>query len=358
MKTIDIYIIKKFLGTFFYAIGLLVVIVIIFDFSERIDEFLGNNAPAKEIIFSYYFNFIPYFVNLFAYLFTFISVIFFTSKLAMNTEVIAMLSSGISYWRFLRPYLVSSIFLAILSFVLANFIIPHTNKKLVAFENTYLKGTRTNRDVNIHIQVNRNTFIYLESYNALQLTGHRFSLEKIENKKLIYKLNSDRIKWDSISECWIADRWTSRSLEGHREIIERGTDKPVMIDIKPQDFITNKEDIKTMDLMELNQRIEEEQMKGTTMVINYEVEKHKRIANPFATLILTFIGVSISSRKVRGGIGLHLGVGITITFSYILFMQISTVFGTNSTLSPFWAAWMPNIFFGVMALIMIRVAPK
>ncbi|MCK4676617.1 MAG: LptF/LptG family permease [Bacteroidales bacterium] len=358
MKTIDYYIIKKFLGTFFYSIALLTVIVIIFDISEKIDDFISTQAPLKEIIFSYYMNFIPYFINLFAYLFTFIAVIFFTSKMASDSEIVAILSSGVSYRRMLLPYLYSAFFLALLSFFLANFIIPRTNKTLNTFEKTYLQNPRNIKDKDIHMQLTPEVFIFVESFNASTETGRKFSLEKINEKGLYYKLTSEKIVWDSTSDNWKVEDYFIRTIDGLNETVVSGDTMQVSMNIKPQDFTIKVEDMKTMNFLELNKFIMVEQMKGTSNILKYLVEKHKRIANPFATIILTLIGVSLSSRKVRGGIGMHLGIGITLTFSYILFMQISTVFATYGNLTPLMAAWIPNIIYMTLALVLLRFAPK
>lgn len=358
MRTIDYYIIKKFLGTFFYAIALLIVIVIVFDISEKIDNFLKTKPSVSEVIFSYYLNFIPYFVNLFIYLFTFISVIFFTSKMAYNTEIIAILSNGISFGRLLRPYFIAAVFLALMSFVLANFVIPITNRKLQVFEDRYLHNPRSNRDTDIHMKLDRETYAYVESYNAENNIGYKFSLEKINDTGLYYKLTSEKVQWDSASGSWKAQTYFLREFRGRDQVIEKGKEMNVNIDLKPEEFTIKKDDMKTMNFIRLNAFIKEEKMKGSKNVNTFLIEKYKRLADPFATLILTFIGVAVSSRKVRGGIGMHLGIGITITFSYIMFLQVSTVFATMGNLSPLVAAWIPNLIFGLMALFMIRIAPK
>lgn len=285
-------------------------------------------------------------------------MIFFTSKMASNTEIIAILSSGISYRRLMRPYLLSAIFLAVFSYVLTNFVIPKTNTILNQFESKYLLGPRTTSDNNIHMRLDEDTYIYVESFNAITNIGHKFSIEKIHDGKMIYKLTSDRVIWDSVSNTWEAENYYSRYLEGEDEKVEKGKNLLVDINIKPEEFTIKVEDMKTMNLFALNKFIRNEKKKGTSNIIKYLVEKHKRLANPFATIILTIIGVSISSRKIRGGIGMHLGIGIAITFSYILFMQVSTVFATYGDLSPFLAAWIPNFIFGIVALGMLRYSPK
>ncbi len=358
MKILDIYIIKKFLGTFFYAISLLIVIVIIFDISENIDEFLEKNAPLEEIIFNYYLNFIPYFINLFVYLFTFISVIFFTSKLASNTEIVAMLSGGVSYYRFLRPYFISAVILALMSFYLGNFLIPHTNIKRREFKDKYMENLNQDKDRNIHLKTGPQTYVYLENFNVTTNTGVKFSLETFEGNKLVYKMMGDRLRWDSTRNFWMVDNYSIREIDGLQETLRRGNRLDTVLNLKPSDLYVKKEDFEEMNFWELRDRIEEERQKGSQKAKVYDVEKHKRIAGPFATIILTLIGVTLSSRKIRGGIGMHLGLGIGFTFTYILFMQVSIVFATFGNLSPFLAAWIPNLIFAVVGLVLLWTAQK
>lgn len=358
MKILDLYIIKKFLGTFFYAISLLIVIVIIFDVSENIDEFIEKKAPLNEIIFSYYLNFIPYFINLFVYLFTFISVIFFTSKMASNTEIVAMLSGGVSYYRFLRPYLISAVLLALMSFYLGNFLIPKTNITRREFKDKYMENLSLDKDRNIHLKIGPETLVFLENYNSSTNIGIKFSLEEFEGNKLLTKILADRIRWDSTDRSWALENYVIREITDAGERINRGQRKDTVMNLKPVDLYVKKEDFEEMNYWELRERIEEERLKGSEKANIYEVEKHKRISGPFATIILAMIGVALSSRKVRGGIGMHLGLGIGFTFTYILFMQISIVFATFGNLSPMLAAWIPNIVFAALGLFLLRTAQK
>jgi lipopolysaccharide export system permease protein len=358
LKTIDFYIIRKFLGTFFYAISLLIIIVIIFDISENIDEFIEKGAPLNAIIFDYYLNFIPYFVNLFSYLFTFISVIYFTSKMASNTEIISILSSGISYYRMLRPYFISAIILALLSFYLTNFLIPVTNQKRRVFKNQYIENIIKEKDQNIHYQISPGTFVYVESFNMRNMSGFRFTMERFNRNELVYKLSADRITWDSIGQKWMLENYIVREIHGKEELIYKGSNMDTLINLKPADLYVRKEVFEEMNFTVLRQYIESEKLKGSEEVMIYEVEKHTRISSPFATLVLTLIGVSLSSRKIRGGIGMHLGLGILITFAFILFMRISTVFALYGNLSPALAAWIPNIIFSLIGLGLLRAVPK
>lgn len=358
IKKIDLYITKKFLGTFLYAILLIISITIVFDISEKIDDFLGKHAPLSEIIFSYYLNFIPYFVNLFSPLFTFIAVIFFTSKMASNTEIIAILSSGVSFRRLLRPYLVSSLILALLSFALSNFIIPPANEKRQTFENIYIKNPRHYIERNWHFQISPGNYVYMESFNPQNNTGYQFTLEKTKDSKMYYKMKAEKISWDSIKQSWLIENFSVRTFDKTNEKLTYGSKLDTVFRLSPKDFERKVTDVETMNFFQLRKFIDEEEMKGSENIKFYIVEKHKRIAFPFATVVLTLIGVSLSSRKLRGGIGGHLGIGIGISFTFLLFMQITTVFSTNGNLPAFIACWIPNILFGILGLYLLKTAPK
>lgn len=358
MKKLDWYIIKKFLGTFFFSIALILLIVIVFDISEKIDDFIDKEAPLKEIIFDYYLNFIPYFGNLFSPLFTFIAVIFFTSKMAGNTEIISILSSGVSFKRMLLPFLISASVLGSMSFLLGNFIIPPANENRLAFENTYIRNPYRNRDKNIHMQISPGTFVYMDSYNTSKNIAYKFSMEHFEDGALKKKLFSNYMEWDSSNGKWNIHHYFIREIDGLNEYITEGKVLDTLINLQPKDFNARLNMVETMNFFELNNYIEEERMKGSKNLVFHLIEKHKRIAFPFATIILTLIAVAMASRKVRGGIGLHLGAGLLISFSYILFMQISTTFATNGSLSPSIAVWIPNILYLVLAAYLLKKAPK
>jgi lipopolysaccharide export system permease protein len=358
LKTIDFYIIRKFLGTFFYAIALIILIVIIFDLSEKIDDFIEKKAPLHEIIFVYYANFIPYFINLFSPLFTFIAVIFFTSRLAFNTEIIAILSSGVSFKRLLVPYILSAIFLALFSVYLSNFLIPQANQKRLDFEYTYVKNPQSFRDRNIHIQIRPGIFIYMESYNARNNTGYRFALEEINEGRLTYKLMAEHAIWDSLEASWKIKHYHTRTINGLDESLHSGEELDTILPFTPNDFLQDLAEMEKMNFGELRNHIDNEKLKGSEYVKFFEVEKHRRMAFPFSTIVLTIIGVALSSKKVRGGIGLHLGVGLGLSFSFILFMQVSTTFATNGNLHPFMAVWIPNLLYGILGAYLLKAAPK
>jgi lipopolysaccharide export system permease protein len=358
MKILDLYIIRKFLGTFFFSMTLIILIVVVFDISEKIDDFIGKEAPFKAIVVDYYFNFIPYFVNLFSPLFTFITVILFTSKMATRTEIVAILSSGISYTRLLFPYMLSSVVIAILSLYLNNFIIPHATKKRIQFEDQYVRNEFYNRDRNIHKQISPNNYIYLESYSTMDNTGFKFSIEKFNERQLNYKLMAEKIVWDSTKNCWSINNYYIREIDGSNERITKGTKLDTVLSFTPKEFGRKDNTIETMDYNELNEYIATEHMKGSDNIELYEIEKYRRISFPFATFILTLIGVSIASRKIRGGIGMHIGLGIFISFTFIMFMQVSTTFAAGGLVSPLVAVWIPNFIFTFLALYLLKIAQK
>ncbi len=358
MKTIDTYIIKKFLGTFFFSMALIILIVVVFDVSEKIEDFIQKEAPIRAIIVDFYFNFIPYFVNLFSPLFTFIAVILFTSKMASRTEIVAILCSGISYRRLLFPYMLSATVIALLSLYLNNFIIPHANKKRIAFEDTYIRNTFYNRDRNIHIQIAPGNFVYLERYSTEENTGYRFSIEKFKKGELYYKLLADNIHWDSVKSNWIINNYYIRNINGVKETIRKGARIDTTLAFTPNEFGRKEYTIETMDYYQLNNYIESERLKGSDNIELFEIEKYRRIAFPFATFILTLIGVSIASRKVRGGIGMHIGLGLLISFTFIMFMQVSTTFAASGFVSPLVAVWIPNVLFSFLAWYLLSKAQK
>lgn len=358
MKKIDWYIFNKYIGTFFYAISLLIIIVIVFDISENIDNFLRKNAPVNEIIFNYYLNFIPFFLNLFIYLFTFISVVFFTSKMAGNTEIIAILSSGISFGRMMRPYFLASVLLGLMSLYLGNILIPHTNIGRREFKNKYMEDLLRDRDRNIHLQIEKGTFVYVETFNSGLGIGYRFSLEQFDGTTMKYKLMADRAEYDTAQRKWVLYGYVERGLDSINESFRTGEKMDTAINLLPTDLFQIKEDFEEMNFWELRDHIKAERLKGNPAVIYYEVEMQKRMASPLAILILTFIGVSLSSRKLRGGTGMHLGAGIAIAFSHIMLMQISTVFATYGNLPPWLSAWIPNIIFSLLGIALYIRAPK
>lgn len=358
MKLLDRYIIRKFLGTFFFSMALIILIVVVFDISEKIDDFIGKEAPLKAIIFDYYFNFIPFFLNLFSPLFTFIAVIFFTSQMATRTEIVAILSSGVSYTRLLFPYLLAATVIASLSLYLNNFVIPHATKKQIEFEDIYIRNEFHNHDRNIHKQIAPGNYIYLERYSTEENTGYKFSIEKFNKGQLYYKLMSENIKWDSTKSSWTINNYYVRYINGMEEFVTKGDKIDTTFAFTPEEFGRKDNTVGTMDYYELNDYIASEKFKGSDNIASYEIEKYRRSAFPFATFVLTLIGVSIASRKVRGGIGMHIGLGIAISFTFIMFMQVSTTFAASGLVSPLIAVWIPNILFGFLSWYLLTKAQK
>ncbi len=359
LKKIDLYIIKKFLGTFIFSIIIILSIAVIFDLSEKIDDFLENNASPREVIFDYYLNFIPYFAVLFSSLFTFISVIFFTSKMAYNTEIIAIISSGMSLHRLLRPYFISAFLIALFSFFMSNYVIPPANKVKLDFEEKYIHSRPFRYSQrNIHKQISPGVFIYMESYSNISDIGYKFSMEKFEDGKLVSKLMSDYIRWDTTKQNWEIRNYYIREIRGPREIIQEGRKMDSTLSIRPEDFSRRVNYVETMSIHQLNDYIKELEMQGESNISIYQIEKHKRYAFPFSTFVLTLVGVSVSSRKIKGGMGAQIGLGLLVSFAYILFMQFSTQFAVGGTLSPFLAAWIPNLLFAGIAFFLYKMAPK
>ena len=360
MKRIDTYILKKFLGTFFFAVALLMMIIIVFDLSENIDSFLRHDAPWQRVVVDHYLTSIPYFTNQFVHLFVFISVIFFTSKMANHSEVVAILSSGISFWRFLRPYIIGAALLTLMSLYLGNFMVPQMNEIRRRFKDEYIEKLYRSSGRNIHLQTNKDEFAYVDLYNLTQGHGFKFSMERYEGNELVYKLASDVIYHDSVNEGnWRIDFCTQRYIEGDRErfTYARRFDT-LMPNLHETDFYNMKEDFEEMDFFDLRHHINTMRLRGTEGIRVYEVEMHQRMAQPAAILILTLIAVALSSRKIRGGMGMHLGFGITFAFTYVLFEKIAKAFGINGVVSPAFAAWIPNIIYLFVALYFLKKAQK
>lgn len=358
LKIIDLYIIKKFLGTFFFAIALILGISIVFDLSENIDDFIGNEAPLKAILFDYYLNFIPYFANLFSGLFTFIAVIFFTSKMAFNSEIIAILSSGVSFRRLMRPYLISAFVIATLSYALGNFVIPPANRQMIDFKYDYVKKKAINRDRDIHRQIEPNVYIYMERFDSHNDYGRKFSIERFEDQKLVSKLTSDFIRWDREKKVWTITNYMIRDINGYEETVTTGSRIDTTLAILPEEFKTQRDDIETMDLFELIDFIKLQRLRGVDAIEQYEVERHRRTAVPFSAFILAIIGVSLASRKIKGGLGLHLGLGLLLSFSYIMFQQVTKIFALSGAISPLMSMWLPNILYAIIAFVLYKWASR
>ncbi len=359
LKILDIYIIRKFLSAFFLAIALILCIVVIFDLTEKIDDFIESGATLDVIVFDYYMNFIPYFAVLFSSLFAFIAVIYFTSRMAYNTEIIAILSSGMSFRRLLVPFMLSATFIAGLSFYLSDQVIPGANKVKLDFEEQYIRKRPVRfASKDFHRQIEPGIYMYLQSYSNVSKVGYQFTIEKFEEGKLVSKMSADQIRWDTTSNKWRARRYYIRTIDGLNETLEEGKFIDTTLAIHPDDFKMRLSIVETMSIKELDEFIAKQLMQGETNVTSYQIERHNRIAFPFSTFILTLIGIAVSSKKMRGGIGMQIAIGVVISFIYILFSQFSKQFAIGGMLPAVAAVWLPNVFFGIIAIFLMRLAPK
>ena len=362
MKRIDRYIIAKFLGTYFFSIVLIISIGVVFDFNENIDRFTESEAPWRAIIMDYYLNFIPYYANLFSALFVFISVIFFTTKLADHSEIIAMISAGISRRRLLMPYMISAAIIAALTFYLGAEVIPRSSVKRLAFENTYKKRNKNPTYAEkVQLQVDTGVIAYMEHFDGVSKTGVHFSLDKFENKKLVSHLSAHTVQYDTLSDVryqWHLRDVTIRELRGMKEKITHSNQLDSVIRMEPRDFLFIRDQQETMTNTELKEYIEKQRNRGSGNLSIFEVEYYKRFASPFAAFILSTIGMSLSSRKRKGGMGFSLGIGIALSATYILLQGISATFSTNAGMYPALAAWMPNILYTLIAIYLYRKAPQ
>ncbi len=357
LKKIDIYIIKKYLGTFFFSIILIISISVVIDLSEKIDDFLDNNAPVEEIIFDYYFNFIPYFANLFTPLFSFISVIFFTSKLAYNTEIIAILAGGVSFKRFIRPYIISASIIGFLSFLMSAYIIPPANETRLAFEDKYVEKKTSEVARNIQMEIEPGVILYIERYQDKASRAYHISLEKFEGKTLVSRLTANHATWDK-DKTWKLNNYIKRDFDGIYETLDEGKELDTVINIKPSEFFIVAELAPQMTLPELNQYINSQEKRGVGNIQAFKDEYYKRFSMPLAALVLMLIGVSLSSKKVKGGTGLHIGIGIALSAIYILFTTLSSTFAIKGSMPTLLAVWLPNIVFLAIGLVLYFRAPK
>ena len=347
---IDRYIIKKFLGTYVFSILLLLAIVVMFDINEKLDAFL--RAPLRATIVDYFVNFLPYFANQFSPLFTFIAVIFFTSKLASHNEIVAMLSTGMSFRRMLRPYLFSALVIAVSTWVLGAYIIPPANVKRIDYTNTYVKNKRVDYGANIMLMVAPGEIAFIGRYDALAKNGSRFQLESFnEDKQLTSRLTAQSIRWDTLYS-WRVYDYVIRDFHDNREYIRRGSSLDTVIPFEPRDFLIATNDHEKMTTPELAQYISRQQQRGVANIQSFEVEYHRRYAMTAAAFILTVIGMALSARKVKGGLGLNIGIGLVLSFSYILFMAITQSFAYSGLTSPMIAMWIPNLIYGIIAIIL------
>jgi lipopolysaccharide export system permease protein len=364
IKIMDWYIIKKYLGTFVFTLSLFLVIIVVFDVSEHLDDFLKSHAPLRAIVFQYYGGYLPYYANILLPLINFLAVIFFTAKMANQTEIVPILSGKVSFNRFLRPYFISSTVIFVFFFFGNVFIIPFTNKLSVDFNNIYTGGGSDPTQKEMHMQLDNHTYVYMQSYDNVVHTGYNFILEKFNGDTLKQKLVAQRVVYDSLKHNWNIQEYSVRHINGLKEKFIDGTGKTkdTILDMRPSDFETNN-DInnniyRAISTSDLSKNIEKEKIRGTGRLVELQLEKYRRFVYPFSAFVLTLIGVSISSRKVRGGIGLPLGVGILLCFLYIVVDRFANVFSLKANLPPIIAVFIPNVLFGLTGLYLLYKAPK
>ena len=358
LKKLDWYIIKKFLGTYVFMIVLIMSIAVVFDINERLDRFISNQVPLREIVFDYYFAFIPFFANMFSPLFVFLAVIFFTSKMANNSEVIAVLSSGIGFKRMMKPYMISAFVIASFAFVFGNYIIPPANATRIEFELTYFNPTRrVTFDRNIQFRVGPNTIVFFGNFNLNTNTGYNFSMDQFDGQELVSRLTAQSIVYNT-GHSWTIRDYQIRNFDGLVETITRGSVIDTTFLITPQDFIAMRNTHQTMTSPQLRRHVASQRERGMGNIQPFLIEYHSRLAMVFSAFILTIIGASLSARKVKGGMGVNIGIGITLSVAYILFMTMSSAFAVQGGMDPMIASWIPNIIFIGIAWFLYRRAPS
>ena len=357
-KILDGYLLRKMLGTVVFAITLLMVIVVVFDVSENIQKFMSHNIPTKEVITGYYLNFIPYFINLFIPLFTFISVIWFTSKLSSQNEIISIFDNGISFNRMLVPYVTGAVIIMLISLIMANFIVPNTNRKLNEFKYQYF-GRKYVASSYLHIKNSKNSYVFVERWDKVEGIGYNFTYEEFDSSALRMKISAQTVDYNEEKQMWEMHKYTRRVITpDNEELIVRGEEFDTVLNILPRNLYQDAFVSETMSYTELRQFIKEEKMRGSSLLANYQIEQHKRLANPVGILIMTLLGLSVSCRKSTRGVGVHVFIGMGLAFSFIFLQQISTVFSVSGGLPPVLGTWFPNIIFLIITIVMLKMTPK
>lgn len=357
LKVLDIFILKKFLGTYFLATILFLAVIAMFDITEKLDAFLS--APLKETLFDYFASFLPYFANMLSPLFVFISVIFFTTKLAGNSEIIAILSSGVSFRRLLRPYMIGAAVIAAITFLLSNFLIPPGNVKRIAYTNKYVRNKSVETGIDIQLMAKPGVVVYFGRFENSTKTGYRFSLDKFEGKELVSRMTAQTIKYDTTRNYhWTVRDYMIRDFDGMKEKITTGNQKDTIIPIEPKDFLIAANDQETLTTPQLSDYVEKQKMRGVANIKAFEIEREKRYASTAAAFILTLIGMSLSSKKSKGGMGLNIGIGLALSFSYILFSTVTSSFAVNGLTSPFVAMQIPNVVYLAIGIFLYRKASR
>jgi lipopolysaccharide export system permease protein len=357
MKLLDRYILKQFLSAYVFVVVMLLAIVTVIDYTEKVDEFMEHQLTSAQIL-GYYKNFLPFIANLVTPITVFIATVFVTSRLAGRTEIIAMLSSGISFRRLMLPYLMGALIISGLSFYMTGWVIPDGNKEKVAFETKYIKGTYYFSDRDIHIKVDKNSYLYLQSYNNRTDIAYRPTLETIEDNQLLSKVSASRMEWDEEKEKWVMKNWKRIDFEAMGEKVTKGSEMDTTIRVHPKDFGSTYHLNETFTIPELDEYIAELQARGADNVQEYRIEKYVRYMSPFAVLVLTFIGIIVSARKTRGGTGLQIAIGFTIAFIFIIFFIMSRAIAETEMMNPILSVWLPNISFSLIGLLLYSKLPR
>lgn len=356
-KIIDSYILRKFLGSVVYSILLLMTIIIVFDLSENIQRFMSKNIPVNEIITGYYLNFIPYFINLFIPLFTFISVIWFTSKLSSNNEIISILGNGVSFYRFLVPYFVGAVIIMLVSLIMANFIVPHTNNNLNEFKYKYF-GKQAVSTTDLHIKNSANSYLYVQRWDRENNVGYDFTYEEFDDSKIRLKIKAQMASYDLENNKWVLRSYLRREIVDGNEIVTSGNQMDTTFNVLPRNFSQDVFIAETMSYSELRSFIAEEKARGSNLVSHFQIEQHKRVANSIGIFIMSFLGLSVSSRKTQRGVGVHVFIGMGLAFTFIFLQQVSTVFSVSGGLPPVLGTWIPNIIFLFITVLSLKMAQK
>lgn len=358
MKILDWYILRRFLQTYLFVVLIIVLVVVVIDYTEKIDNFNRTHAPLNAILFQYYLNFIPYWANYISPLMIFIAAVFMTSQLAARTEIIAILSTGVSFVRLLVPYIIGAILVGILTYFMVNYLIPVANKNRIAFEQKYIDDQYVFSDRNLHLKIAPEIYAYLESYNNQNRTGYKFTLEQIQGNQLKQKLTADRIEWDSTRRKWAIQDYRLRIINGQQETIKTGARLDTTLNMKPADFDNNVKLFEALTLPELTAYIATLRSRGADGVETYLLEKYSRDTRPFAILILTVIGVILSARKSRRGVGWQVALGFALAFVYLLFFMLAKGIANSGAMNPVLAVWLPNLVFAGIGVLLYNTIPK
>lgn len=357
MKILDWYILKKFLKSYVFVVLVIELVVVIIHITENNENYI-NHELGFVLIAGYYLDYIPYIANMIAPITIFITVVFVTSQLAQHSEIIAMLSSGISFRRLMRPYMIGALIIAGFSFYFGGWVIPNGNKERVAFELQYIKGAYHFTDKNIHIKIAPTTMLYLQSYNVSNNVGYKPTLETIDDGILLNKLEATRMEWQTETEKWRLQNWKKREISGMDEIFSFGKSMDTTLQILPKDFASDYSRFETLTMNELYEYIDVLEMRGADDLEVYEIEKYIRYTAPFAALILTFIGLGVSARKARGGAGFQIALGFLLAFIYIIFFIFSRTSAEAGNIAPIIAIWIPNIIFTIIGLLIYQTVPR